>query len=271
MILFPHSKINLGLNVIEKRKDGFHNIETVFYPVKLYDVLEIIENKSFRKKDKKLYFQVSGIKIPNHRGANLCEKAYYALDSKFDLPPLKMHLHKSIPIGSGLGGGSADCAFTLQMICKLFKLKINKTQLIKTASALGSDCPFFLETGAVFGTGKGDILKPCLVDLSLYNIFLVCPKIHVATKEAYKSIKPARSEESLKNLIKLHPSHWKGKIKNDFEIGVFKKHPELKKIKEHLYKKGALYSSMSGSGSSVYGVYEKKTKMNFKNCDCFWV
>ena len=266
MICFPNAKINIGLNVIEKRNDGFHNIESVFLPVKLCDVLEFIEIKKAKKNSSVL--KISGIPIEGDNQNNLCMKAYNLLAKDFDLPKMKIHLHKIIPMQAGLGGGSADAAFLLKSINAKYNLGLTIKELKKYASAIGSDCSFFIENKAAFASGKGDILE--LVNLNLANkyITIIKPNINISTPEAYSGISPQKPKNSLKELIQLPIKEWKHKIHNDFEDRIFAKFEYLKEIKTQLYNLGADYAAMSGSGSAIYGIFEKKTKIEklFDNC-----
>jgi len=249
MILFPHAKINIGLNILCKREDGYHEISSVFYPVKqCYDVLEITEQQHFS-------FVKKGIDIP--KGENLCEKAFHLLKKDFSISNVAIQLHKHIPIGAGLGGGSADAALTLMGLNQLFELELNKTQLKKYALQLGADCPFFIDDRPSLVEGIGEKLSPIDLDLSVFEIRLVIPGIHISTAEAYAGVSPKIPENPLRELIKLPIEKWKGKIKNDFEKSIFIKHPKLQSIKEQLYKEGAIYAAMSGSGSTIYGFFEK--------------
>ena len=249
MILFPHAKINIGLNILGKREDGYHGISSVFYPVKqCYDVLEITEQQHFS-------FVKKGIDIP--KGENLCEKAFHLVKKDFSISNVAIQLHKHIPIGAGLGGGSADAALTLMGLNQLFELELNKTQLKKYALQLGADCPFFIDDRPALVEGIGEKLSPIDLDLSVFEIRLVMPGIHISTAEAYAGVSPKIPENPLRELIKLPIEKWKGKIKNDFEKSIFIKHPKLQSIKEQLYKEGAIYAAMSGSGSTIYGVFKK--------------
>jgi 4-diphosphocytidyl-2-C-methyl-D-erythritol kinase len=253
MINFPNAKINIGLNIINKRPDGFHNIETIFYPIGLSDILEInISND-------KINFKNTGLTVENKRfESNICYKAYQKLNNNFSLEPVNIHLHKIIPFGAGLGGGSSDASFTLKAINSIMKLNLNDNTIIKYAERVGSDCPFFIINKPSFASEKGNMLKP--IDLSLKGYFLVIihPGIHVNTAKAYSKISPKKPEISLSELIKQPIENWKGTIKNDFEDSVFNDHPEIEIIKSKLYNIGAIYSSMSGSGSAVFGIFNYK-------------
>ncbi len=267
MLVFPNCKINLGLRILNKREDGYHNIETVFYPVPLKDVLEIIPFTDLTT----INFSSSGLVIDGETENNLCIKAYQLLRTDFPkIPAVKMHLHKAIPMGAGLGGGSADAAFTLQLINRQFNLNLSTTQLINYSLQLGSDCAFFILNTPCAGTGRGEILEQIAVDLSGHQLILVNPGIHVNTGQAFAAmtLNPEnRNLPSLKDIIKQPIFTWNDHLKNDFEEPVFKLYPAIKEIKESLYKMGAVYASMSGSGSTVYGIFKKQLhpQMNFNS------
>lgn len=262
MICFPNAKINIGLNIIEKRGDGFHNIETVFYPVRWCDALEVVEKQvSSIKYQDKIKLSLSGLEVMGDWKANLVVKAYQLLDGDFDLPPVKIHLYKNIPMGAGLGGGSADGAFALKLLNEKFDLKLNHSKLKVYAQQLGSDCSFFIDNHPAFAEGRGEELKKIDMDLSQYHIVIVRPPVHVTTAEAYNEVRPARPVTSLRELIQFPVKEWKNYIQNDFEESVFKKYPVIKEIKEKLYLLGALYASMSGSGSAVYAIFDKETSV----------
>ena len=264
MIVFPNCKINLGLQILDKREDGFHNLETIFYPVPLKDALEIIP---FDSKEQ-VIFNSSGNLINGETKDNLCLRAYYLLKKDFPyLPAVKIHLHKNIPMGAGLGGGSADAAFTLQLLNKLFTLNITTEKLHDYSLQLGSDCPFFIINAPCIGTGRGEVLQEIELDLSGYKIVLVNPSIHVNTGEAFSNLNLAPkslSMNSLKNKIQQPIETWKYNVENDFELPVFKKYPVIKNIKEHLYHQGAAYAAMSGTGSTVFGFFKKDTQLNLQ-------
>ncbi|HEX5169954.1 MAG TPA: 4-(cytidine 5'-diphospho)-2-C-methyl-D-erythritol kinase [Cyclobacteriaceae bacterium] len=249
MVSFPPCKINLGLNVIRKRSDGYHDIETCFYPVPWNDVLEVIKSESFQ-------FTTSGILVPGSAADNLCIKAYHTLGNDFKLDPIKIHLHKIIPMGAGLGGGSSDAAHTLLLLNEVFDLKLSPSDLQQYAARIGSDCSFFIRDLPMIGSGRGEVLRPTSVNLKGKFIVIVKPDIHVSTAEAYAGIKPGTPDVSLTSVVGLPVREWKDKLVNDFEKTVFDKHPIVGEIKESLYNAGALYSSMSGSGSSVFGIFD---------------
>ena len=249
MILYPNAKINLGLNIESKRSDGYHNISSVFYPIyDCFDILEIVSSDSF-------LFTSSGIPVPGSN--NLCIKAYDLLKLKFNIPAVHIHLHKKIPIGAGLGGGSSDGAFVLKGLNDLFKLNISNKILKNLALELGADCPFFIENEPKYITGIGDLMENIKLDLSMYEIRLVDSKIHINTKNSYSNIVPKSQKLKLSELIRKPIRFWKDLITNDFEQIVFKNHPKLSKVKENLYAKGAVFSSMTGTGSTIYGLFKK--------------
>ncbi len=250
MILFPNAKINIGLNITERRTDGYHNLETIFYPIKINDALEVIPAD-------KLSFESSGLEIPGRMEDNLCVKGYHLLKRDHDLPPVKIHLHKHIPIGAGLGGGSSDAAFFIKLINTQFNLGLSVDKMQDHARTLGADCAFFIENKPVFAFEKGDEFEPIKLDLSNYSIVLVMPPVQVSTSEAYRGVRPKMTEDSLMELIQAPIATWKKHIKNDFEESIFPNHAEIRGVKAALYQAGALYASMSGSGSSVFGIFEK--------------
>ncbi len=266
MITFPNAKINIGLNITERRPDGYHNLETVFYPINIKDVLEVIEASE-------LDFEASGLGIPGRVEDNLCIKAYHLIARDYNVPPVKIHLHKHIPIGAGLGGGSADCAFFIKAINDLFKLNLTIEQMEVYARELGADCAFFIRNEPVFAYEKGDVFKPVQLDLSGYAIMLVMPPAHVSTGEAYRGVRPAPPTGDLQQLIQLPVGEWRRHIKNDFEESVFANHPQIRGVKAALYDAGALYASMSGSGASVFGIFESKPDLSFleKDNQVFWL
>lgn len=265
MIVYPHSKINLGLHILRKREDGFHDIETLFYPLRLSDALEIIPAS-----DDKTEFSSSGIPIPGSAEGNLCLQAWELLQKHHNIPPVKIHLHKVIPIGAGLGGGSSDAAFALKLINDLFEADIPEELLFEYATQLGSDCSFFLSGQPALASGRGEILKPFDLSLKGYYLVLVSPPVHVSTAGAYAGINPSMPETSLEDVLALPVKKWKGLLVNDFEHSVFEKHPEIKEIKNQLYESGALYACMSGSGASVFGIFAQKPAGDlndiFKDC-----
>jgi len=264
MVLFPHCKINLGLQIVSKRSDGYHNIETCFYPVPWTDILEIIKAENFA-------FSSSGISIPGKEEDNLCVKAYQLLQNDFGLSPVHIHLHKVIPTGAGLGGGSSDAAFTLRALNSIFNLKLSGQQLREYASRLGSDCSFFIEDKPMLGTGRGEELSPASINLKGLFLVLVKPEIHVSTAEAYGGVKPKLPAIPLSNILGSHLSVWRNVLVNDFEQSVFEKYPAISSIKHSLYNQGALYASMSGSGASVFGIFNSYVDLkNTFNGMTYW-
>ncbi len=251
MIQFPNCKINLGLSILAKRADGYHELETVFYPIAVSDALEILPAAN-------LTMTQSGIAVPGDPAQNLCLKAYHLLKKDFPaLPAVQMHLHKNIPMGAGLGGGSSDGTSTLLILNQQFSLGLNDQQLIDYASQLGSDCPFFVYNKACHATGRGEILTPIHLDLSNYQFLLVHPGVHIATAWAFQQLNPHTKSESIQAIIEKPITDWKNYLINDFEAPVFKAEPKLSLIKDQLYQLGAIYASMSGSGSSLFGIFPK--------------
>jgi 4-diphosphocytidyl-2-C-methyl-D-erythritol kinase len=268
MLCFPNAKINIGLNVIERRPDNFHNLETVFYPVGLSDVLEVIKNE--QEGAAKVEMSITGADIPGGIESNLCVKAYHLLDEVYGLPPVKIFLHKIIPMGAGLGGGSSDGAYTLVLLDRMFDLGIGAGRLAEFAAGLGSDCAFFIENKPAFGTGKGNVLEPVSLSLSGYYIVLVKPLVFVGTAEAYAGIVPCKPAIPLKTLLNAPVNEWQGNVVNDFEDSILKKHPGIQNIKDELYAQGALYASMTGSGSAVYGIFDTGVSMANRFAGCFY-
>jgi len=248
MIVFPNAKINIGLNVVSKRPDGYHNLETIFYPVKLTDALEMVSSD-------KLQISVSGISIEGNIADNLVIKAYRLLQSDFNLPPVHFHLHKVIPTGTGLGGGSSDAAFALRMLNESFQLDLSLEQLMKYATGLGADCAFFIRNKPAFAKGIGDQFEDIILDLAEYKILIAIPSFSVSTPVAYAGINPQIPEFNLKEIESIPVEKWKDLVMNDFEKSIFQKYPEIKRIKETMYQMDALFASMSGSGSAVFGIF----------------
>jgi 4-diphosphocytidyl-2-C-methyl-D-erythritol kinase len=249
MVAFPHCKINLGLHVMSKRDDGYHNIETCFYPVPWTDILEIIPSNQFS-------FSSSGSFIPGNVDENLCIKAFHLLQKQFQLADVKIHLHKVLPTGAGLGGGSSDAAFTLRILNSLFGLNLTSNHLRDFASQLGSDCAFFIDDKPLLGSGRGEQLTGLTLSLKGLYLVLVKPDIHVSTADAYAGVKPHVPDQSLSEILGRPVADWKNYLVNDFERSVFIKFPVIEAIKKELYDQGALYASMSGSGSSVFGIFQ---------------
>lgn len=251
MLTFPNCKINIGLYITERRPDGYHNLETAFYPVALTDVLEVIPAAT-----EEVYLY--GKAVAGDKNDNLVWKAYRLLKDQFQqIPELDVHLLKSIPMGAGLGGGSADGAFMLRLLNDYCKLGLSNDELIQFALQLGSDCPFFIPNTPQFAQGRGEIMSPLDLDLSGYSIQLICPQVHISTAAAFKMITPKAVPFDLSKLPELPIEQWVEYISNDFEEPVFAQHPALSGIKQQLYIQGAIYASMSGSGSTIYGIFEK--------------
>lgn len=253
MITFPNAKINLGLSITEKRPDGYHLLETVFYPVALEDALEI---RTAPASEQKFTIHQYGLDIAGRPEDNLVVKAYLLLEKAFHLPPIDIHLYKHIPSGAGLGGGSSDAAFMLKLLNKQFHLRLSDEQLETYAATLGADCSFFIKNKPTYAEGIGNIFSPISLSLKGYQIILIKPNVFVSTREAFSHIHPHRPKHSIKETI-VRPVHeWKDRLVNDFEASLFPQHPVIGEIKEELYRKGAIYASMSGSGSSLFGLFE---------------
>ncbi|HEY4290541.1 MAG TPA: 4-(cytidine 5'-diphospho)-2-C-methyl-D-erythritol kinase [Puia sp.] len=251
MVIFPNCKINLGLKILRKRHDGYHDLETVFYPLALKDVLEI-------QRDTALNFTAYGLPIPGDPNGNLCLSAWQLLKKDFpELPFVDIHLYKHIPIGAGLGGGSSDGASTLLLLNDQFRLGLDTTRLLSYAAALGSDCPFFILNTPSLGGGRGEKLEPATIDLSGYCFVLIDPKLHVSTAQAFSLCTPSDAGPSIREIVQQPIANWKDQLINDFEAPVFRLHPGLRDIKELLYTHGAVYAALSGSGSSLFGIFEK--------------
>ncbi len=259
MQTYPNAKINLGLNIVEKRPDGYHNIETLFYPIRgLRDEISI---QTIADTNLDYRFIADGIQIDGDPHHNLVIKAFQSLSAQHKLPPTELSLIKNIPFGAGLGGGSADAAFTLKALNAYYQLGLSEVELENLAVKIGADCPVFIRNQAVYAQGIGNIFTPIALDLSNYFVALVKPDIHVSTPEAYSLVKPMKPDQSLLEVIKQPISEWKKRLKNDFETSVFSKHPRIGQIKQELYEQGAIYASMSGSGSSVFGLFTHPTKL----------
>jgi 4-diphosphocytidyl-2-C-methyl-D-erythritol kinase len=254
MILFPNAKINIGLFVTSKRADGYHNLETVFYPVKGFcDALEVISNNG--KKDE---YTFSGLKIDGNPEDNLCAKALNLMRTIADIPPVKMHLHKTIPFGAGLGGGSADAAFMLKLLNEQYSIGLTIEKLETMASTLGADCPVFIRNIPVIAKGIGNVFSDISLSLTGHWLQIVSPPFYVATANAYSRLKPAEPDQPIETLINSPVEIWKNRVRNDFEKSVFEMFPQIETIKIKLYERGAVFASMTGSGSSVYGLFALK-------------
>lgn len=255
MIVFPNAKINIGLFVTEKRPDGFHNLETVFYPIGLSDILEVVPMEG---RSGEYRFSNTGIDVVCDAANNLVVKAYTLLAGKYDIPAVWIHLHKLIPFGAGLGGGSSDAAFMLTLLNELFELRLNEEEMVYLASQLGSDCAFFVQNRPAFAFGKGELLESIGVTLKDYRLVLVKPDFGVSTPEAYRGILPRPAAYNLRHLGEWPIEEWQKKAVNDFEITVFQRYPLLKQIKQRLYASGAVFASMTGSGSALYGIFRRE-------------
>ena len=256
MLVQPNCKINIGLNVVERRPDGYHNLETIFYPVPLRENLEF---KELKDSDKEYELHLAGVPIVGNPAENLVIKVYLSLKKEFDLPSLDIDLYKKIPMGAGLGGGSSDAAFMMKALNEAYQLELNDDDMEQRMSAFGADCPFFIKNKPTFATGIGDQFTPCSLSLKNKFIVLVKPDVFVSTKEAYANIHPHPSEHDLLEAVSRPIETWRETIKNDFEASVFPNHPELPAIKQTLYDMGALYAAMSGSGSTLFGIFDRPT------------
>ena len=268
MITFPNAKINLGLNIVEKRPDGYHNLETIFYPINLQDALEVTRREN---NDKEYTLHISGSPLEGEPEENLVVKAYKLLKKDYPgLLPVILTLYKHIPAGAGLGGGSSDAACMIKLLNDKFSLGLSTERMEEYAVKLGADCAFFIRNKPVFATGIGNLFEPVELSLKGYHIILIKPDIFVSTRDAFAEIKPVRPAVSLKEIVKQPMETWKNSMKNDFEDSVFKKFPEIAAIKDELYDLGAVYAAMSGSGSSVYGIFKAPIEnVEDKFCGCF--
>ena len=264
MLCFPNCKINLGLYITNRRADGYHDLETVFYPVMLQDVLELVPAATNST-------HISGLSVAGDQQDNLVWKALQLMQAKFpeQVTPVAIYLRKAIPMGAGLGGGSADGAFMLRLLNDHFKLGATTETLAAMALQLGSDCPFFVYNTPQFAAGRGEQMSQTPIDLSAYSIQLICPQVHVSTREAFGLIRPQAAAFNLRNLAALPVQQWKDNISNDFEAPVFAAHPALASIKDQLYAQGAVYASMSGSGSALYGIFPKDKKATITSTVAF--
>jgi 4-diphosphocytidyl-2-C-methyl-D-erythritol kinase len=261
LVLFPNCKINLGLRITGERADGYHDLETVFYPIPLRDAAEITTFHSKKGHDT-FELTLTGIEIPGGIPSNLCTKAWQLIKKDFpDIPAVRMHLHKAIPIGGGLGGGSSDGAFTLLLLNEELKLNLSTEKLLAYALQLGSDCPFFIINKPCYATGRGEIMEQIDVDLSDHHFVIINPGIHISTKEAFADIIiTSEKRQSLKEILSQPMGTWKNSLVNEFAAPAFKKHPELQEIKSKLYELGAVYAAMTGTGSSIYGIFHNSKK-----------
>jgi len=250
MICFPNGKINFGLNVVNKRDDGYHDLESIFYPIACHDAIEIVPAERM-----KMHFY--GDDIPGDSSQNSCLKVYKLMRERYEIKPIEIHLFKKIPIQAGLGGGSADASFFINLLDETFSLNLDLEEKVSLALEIGSDCPFFIRNQAAFCTGRGEEMEMVDLSLSAYDLYLVSPSVSISTPWAYGQISPQRPEKSVIEIAMQAPETWKAELENDFEAVVFDAQPQLAELKTTLYKQGAVYASMSGSGSAFYGLFKK--------------
>ena len=259
MITFPIAKINLGLNVVEKRPDGYHNLQTVFYPVPVKDALEVFTMDDAFPSDVDCDLKVTNISIDGDEQRNLVVRAYNLLKSDFPaLPRCHAHLWKGIPTQAGMGGGSIDCAYMIRLLNEMFHLGLSEQQMIDYAARLGADCAFFIKNGPCYAEGIGERLEDIQLDLSGWHIAVVRPDIPVPTKEAFSRIRPHFPVKNCRDIVMQPVETWRDQLVNDFEESVFALHPEIGLVKEKLYKMGATYAAMSGSGSALFGLFRNR-------------
>ena len=258
MILFPSAKINLGLRVTAKRTDGFHNIESIFYPVPLKDVIEFREASEFK-------LTLYGKPVPGNISENLLVKTWKLLSRYYRIPPVEISLLKNIPVGGGLGGGSADAAFFMKGLNDFFQLNITDNKLMAFAAQLSSDCPFFVLNTPAFVTGRGEIVHSCNLNLSTLFLVLIIPPLHLSTGSLFQRVVPKISEISVKDIVSLPVNQWQKLLGNDFEKVVFRYYPVLAKAKKELISRGALYASITGTGSALYGLFETDPEIEVLN------
>ena len=264
MLVYPNAKINLGLHVTARRADGYHDIETVFYPIPLMDALEVKEISSITR------FRQTGTPLDCAAEDNLVMQALHMIEAKYALPPIEVHLFKHIPSGAGLGGGSSDAAFMVRLLNEKFQLGMNADAMRQVVSTLGADCAFFIENSPMLATGIGDRLTPIDITLTGWTLLLVKPDIHVSTREAYAGITPHNPERPLSEILQLPVEQWQGTLHNDFEDSIFAAYPEIAAIRDRLLDLGATYAAMSGSGSAVFGLFrEPIDHAEEKFADCF--
>jgi len=250
MVAFPPCKINLGLRIVAKRPDGYHDLETCFYPLPWTDVLEVIRST-------RTHFAYSGHVIPGEAGNNLCVRAHELLQRDFAIGPVSVHLHKVLPMGAGLGGGSSDGAYMLRLLNALFSLHLDRATLVAYAAKLGSDCPFFISDGPMIGKGRGEILTETDVTLKGTYVVLLKPDVHIPTAAAFAGVRPAVPDTNIDTVVKMDAHVWRAQLHNDFEDSLFPKFPLLPELKNMMYDAGAYYASLSGSGSTVYGLFRQ--------------
>jgi len=259
MIVFPHAKINLGLNIVERRPDGYHNLETVFYPVRLNDALEVQQMNEAFPSAVDCDLKVTNISVDGDEQRNLVVRAYQMLKQDFpDLPRIHAHLYKAIPTQAGMGGGSSDGAFMIRLLNQMFALKMGNQRMIDVSAKLGADCPFFIQDKPSYAEGIGERLQPIDLQLGDYQLAIVKPPIPVPTKEAFSRIKPRKPQKNCLDIVRQPVSSWRHELVNDFEESVFALHPEIAVVKQRLYDMGAVYASMSGSGSAVFAFFRSQ-------------
>ena len=266
MVIFPNAKINIGLSVIRKRNDGFHDIESIFYPIGLCDSLEYLETKDTSAIDIASVTYSGPFPVT---GKDICIKLTEMLRDLFSFPALRIHIHKNIPSGAGLGGGSSDAAFLLKSLNSRYSFELNQSQLEELASRIGSDCPFFIKNNPCLVTGKGEVLQEIHLSLKGYYLILIYPGTQVSTAEAYREIIPSDKSPNLRELAREPVNQWKYLISNQFEDSVFRSYPPLSEIRKELYSMGALYASMTGSGSAIYGLFSSEVNIPKQFSDYF--
>ncbi|MGL4956353.1 MAG: 4-(cytidine 5'-diphospho)-2-C-methyl-D-erythritol kinase [Bacteroidales bacterium] len=269
MLYFSNAKINLGLHITEKRSDGFHNLETVFLPILLADLLEL----QSAPEQEDICLHATGINVNVPLEQHLCVRAFRLLQKDFALSSVNVFLHKLLPYGAGLGGGSSNAAFMLRALNELFSLQLSKEQLCQYAAQLGSDCAFFVHNTPMLAKGRGEILKNVTLDLRKWHIFIVKPTLCINTAQAYASITPKLPKVALEKVIQQDVKEWKEHLVNDFEVPIFAQHPQLARIKQELYRAGASYAAMSGSGSALFGFFAEQNKQlskRFTDCQTYW-
>lgn len=269
MIDFPIAKINLGLNIVRRREDGYHDLETVFYPIPIRDALEVTTMDEGFPSDTDCDIKVTNIAIEGNEQDNLVVRAYNMLKERFDLPRVHIHLYKGIPTQAGMGGGSSDCACMITLLNRMFSLGMGEEEMRNMAKRLGADCPFFITGVPAYAEGIGERLTPISLDLRGWTIGVVCPHISVSTKEAFSRVKPRQTQVKCRDIVAQPVETWRGNLTNDFEESVFALHPEIGAIKQRLYELGADYASMSGSGSSVFGLFRTPAKLDGLFGDAF--
>lgn len=267
MINFPIAKINLGLNVVSKREDGYHNLETVFYPVPIKDALEVFPMEDGFPSDVRCDLKVTNLVIDGDEQKNLVVKAYNMIAQDYELPRVHVHLYKHIPTQAGMGGGSSDCAYMIRLLNEMFSLGMSDEKMIGYAARLGADCAFFIKAQPAYAEGIGEKLQPISIDLSGYKMLVVRPNIPVSTKEAFSLITPQVPKKNCLDIVRQPIETWKNELVNDFERSVFAIHPEIGRLKEMMYEQGAVYAAMSGSGSSVFGLFcDTPDEKSFVGC-----